>query len=235
MIVYHAGVPDVSRIFQIAADMAVLLFAVSLHESAHGAVASKLGDPTAERLGRITLNPLRHIDPIGSIIFPLVLAISGAPVFGWAKPVPVNVALLRNPRRDSALVSFAGPASNLLVALLSVVVLFGMKLANPRFPELVLQVLGHEGVQGAGLIVPVVYLLVSLLVVNLVLALFNLLPVPPLDGSAVLAAVLPPPAAATFNRLGRYGMLIVFALLWLGAFDLVIRPVIVFVLGLLIW
>jgi len=226
---------DLSRIPQIAADMAVLLFAVSLHESAHGAVASLLGDPTARRLGRITLNPIRHIDPIGSILFPLVLAVSGAPVFGWAKPVPVNVGLLRNPRRDSALVSFAGPASNLAVALLSVLALLGMKLARPDFPELVLQVLGREAVHGAGLILPVVYLLVSLLVVNLVLALFNLLPVPPLDGSAVLAAFLPPAAAAAYHRVGRYGMLIVFVLLWLGAFDLVIRPVLVFVLGLLIW
>jgi Zn-dependent protease len=190
----------------------VLLFSVVVHEYAHGWVAYREGDPTAHMLGRLTLNPIPHIDPIGSILIPGMLALTGAPVLGWAKPVPVNPRNYRNYKRGDILVSLAGVASNLLLAiaftLLRAIAVWGVRLVPALTPtwEIVLQ-MAQYGV-----------------LINLVLILFNLLPIPPLDGSHVFYHLLPPRLGARYRELGRYGMLILFALLFFGGFSFLRVP-----------
>ncbi len=199
-------------LFPIAIELAALLLAVSLHESAHGWVAWRCGDPTARDAGRISLNPLRHLDPVGSLLVPLALAVAGAPVFGWARPVPVVLARTREPRRAQLLVSAAGPASNLALASASGAV---FSLLRPTLEA-----------GGASLWLEVAArFLLSSVAVNLVLAVFNLLPVPPLDGFGVLESALPRTWAARAMRLRRYGMPLLLVLLFTGAFDHLLRPV----------
>lgn len=171
--------------------VAVLLPSVILHEVAHGAVALRFGDDTAQRAGRLTLNPLPHIDPFGTILLPLLLAISGAPVFGWARPVPVRPSLMRRPRDHGLLTSLAGPAVNVALALAA---------------GLALGALGHAASQ------PVGRTLTALGLVNVILAVFNLLPVPPLDGSAVVRRVLPAHLIPAWQRMERYSMFVLLAL-----------------------
>lgn len=180
----------------------ILLFSIIIHEIAHGWMALKLGDPTARDLGRLTLNPIPHIDPVGSILVPLVsLAAAGHVFIAWAKPVPVQPANFRNPRRDNILVSVVGPFSNLVLAFLctvAVIVCAGI----------------HRSVETSG--PPLAGELFSFLVtmfyggvyMNVVLAVFNMLPVPPLDGSHVLAGFLPPEAARSFMRIGFMGVIV---------------------------
>ncbi len=204
--------------------------ALSLHEAAHGFVAERLGDPTARWLGRITLNPIKHIDPFGTILFPLLLAAVGAPVLGWAKPVPFVTRNLRNQRWGPALVGLAGPASNIALGIAVTLVLLLAKAVMPGFRPL-LVVLVHEGAMGAaGLAAPLVYLLFALAMINLVLAVFNLIPIPPLDGSHIVEAALPARAAFTYARLRPYGMFILLAFFWSGLFGHVLKP---FLYGLL--
>lgn len=201
-----------ASVVQIGLELAALLFAVSLHESAHGWVAWRCGDPTAREAGRISLNPLRHLDPVGSLLVPLVLALSGAPVFGWARPVPVSLARTRDPRRAQLLVSAAGPASNLALAFVSGA---AFSLLRPALAA---------GSPGLWPEVAATFLLSSV-VVNLVLAVFNLLPVPPLDGFGVLESVLPRAWALRAFRLRRYGMPLLLLLLFTGVFERLLRPV----------
>ncbi len=196
-----------------------LLIAVVVHEVCHGLAALMLGDDTAKRMGRLTLNPIPHIDPFMTIILPGLLILSGSPViFGGAKPVPVDTRRLRNPKRDMALVALAGPVSNMVLMGLSVVILFALDLfdaqwlANNSIGLIVLQILSYS------------------VVVNLVLAVFNLFPIPPLDGGRIAVGLLPMPAARALMRLERWGLLIVFALLYLGVIDAVLRPILEFVL-----
>ncbi len=191
--------------------VAVLVLAVMLHEIAHGLAALWCGDRTALEAGRISLNPLRHIDPFGTVILPLLLVVSGAGiVFGWARPVPVNLGRTRNPRRALWVTAAAGPLSNLVQALLAVLVLRGtIALGLRSAPVQWLQLL-----------------CVLAVLINVVLMLFNLLPVPPLDGSRVLAALLPPDLAVRYLSLGRFGFLIVAGLLYLGVLDRVLNPLI---------
>ena len=177
-----------------------LVPAIILHEYAHGWVANRLGDPTAKLLGRLTFNPLKHIDPVGSVIIPGLLLfayLSGWTrsllLFGWAKPVPVNFSRLRQPRRDMMLVAAAGPAINILLALLLALVL-----RSGLFPSVVNAVL-FWAIQ-----------------LNLVLAVFNMVPIPPLDGSRIISGLLPREAAIFYNRLEPYGILFVLILLQLG-------------------
>jgi len=227
--------PILLRLVEVVLDVGVLIFAVSLHESAHGWMAARWGDTTARDLGRITLNPLRHVDPVGSLLVPAALALSGMPVFGWARPVPVIPARFRDPRRGMFEVSAAGPLSNLALAAAALLPLLLLKGVFPRTRELVLASLTEGQLPlAAGPAGLVVAILTMTLVINVVLAVFNLIPVPPLDGSGIVAGLLPPQAAARYRELGRYGFLIVFALLWLGVFDLVLRPILFAVLRLVV-
>jgi len=196
------------------------LAAIILHEVAHGVVAYRLGDPTAARAGRLTLNPIPHIDLFGTVLLPLVLIVSGAPfLFGWARPVPVNFGNLRQPRRDMVLVAFAGPATNLLLAAVSAMVLrvvTGIPLPSSAFA------LGLNETT----LTPIALMARNGVLVNVVLAVFNMLPILPLDGGRVLAGLLPQPSARALGRLEPYGMLILMVLLMTNALDRVVGPVI---------
>ncbi|MDP6954308.1 MAG: site-2 protease family protein [Alphaproteobacteria bacterium] len=180
-----------------------VVLAVTLHEAAHGWVAWKLGDPTAHARGRVTFNPLKHVDPFGTVLLPLLLFLAKAPfLFGYARPVPVNFRALRKPRRDMVLVALAGPGINLALALLAAFLLRGM---------LAIKAAQFEWV---------VRNLMNAMIINLVLAVFNMLPSPPLDGGRVAVGVLPRPLARPLARLERYGLFILIGLLlllpWLG-------------------
>lgn len=188
-------------------SLPLFLVAIVIHECAHGWVAYKLGDPTAKYAGRLTLNPLAHIDIMGTIFLPLMLVLMGSPiVFGWAKPVPINFSLLRHPKQDMLWVSLAGIAANLLLAFI-----FSILLKMGLFP-----------VKTFGWL----FLNIGILI-NLVLAVFNAIPVPPLDGSKIVMSILPQELAHSYMRLERFGFLILIGLLWLGLLDRVIWPVVI--------
>lgn len=209
----------------------VVLFAITVHEASHGWAAFKMGDPTAYNLGRVSINPLVHIDPIGTVLLPIFLVLLGLPAFGWAKPVPVNPYNFRNPRRDHLVVSAAGPLSNLLTAFVSLVLLLILKFASPgvsyflKSRALSRAVLpqGFYPLEGLAM---VLYLAV---LINIYLAVFNLIPVPPLDGSGILMGLLSDEAAQKYDRLRPYGFLIVVALIYLGVLDMIIFMINVFV------
>ncbi len=186
------------------------LMAIIIHEFSHGWVANKLGDPTARYSGRLTLNPLAHLDPVGSVIMPLLLLFLKSPViFGWAKPVPINYWNLRNPKRDMLLVGLAGPISNFAIAIIL---------------SLLLKLNLSWGLSS---------LLVNAILINLVFGVFNLIPIPPLDGSRVVAAALPNRYLEPYRHLDRYGVVIIFVLLYLGVFDWFIWPAIKYLSRLL--
>ena len=200
---------DIANIIQTIAIYALpVLFAITVHEAAHGYVARHYGDNTAAMLGRVTLNPLKHIDPIGTIAMPLFLYIvtQGAFLFGYAKPVPVNFGRLKNPRRDMILVALAGPASNLVQALLwgaGFVVLQGAGMQEPFF----------LGMCRAGVLV------------NVIMFVFNLFPLPPLDGGRIVTGLLPPKAAMAYSRIEPWGFFIVMGLVVAGVIsNLWMRP-----------
>lgn len=182
--------------FEIFVQYAVLVFAISVHECAHAWTANRYGDPTARMLGRITLNPLYHIDPVGTFVLPVIALISGMPLIGWGKPTPVNPLNFRNNHvRADIMTSVAGPVSNLLVATASVLVLAG--------------ILRLERLLG-GTAEPLFRLFVAALEINVLLAVFNMIPVPPLDGSHVLRHALSPRALAVYDRIGVFGLLLLF-------------------------
>src|SRR5208283_2981073 len=222
------------RIVEILYQMIAFLFAISVHESAHAWTASRCGDPTARMLGRVSLNPIRHIDLFGTIILPLVAAISHIPLLGWAKPTPVDPRNFRNPMLDDILTSVAGPVSNFIVATGALLVLGGIALSSATGHSIVdgLQG-GYAGAVSESAITPVAMLFYELMLINIVLAVFNLIPVPPLDGSHVLRHFLPGPVRMIFDRVGFFALL---ALVYLGGGLLwsVIRPVMnlyLFILG----
>jgi Zn-dependent protease len=187
----------------------VVLFAITIHEASHGWAAFKMGDPTAYHLGRITLNPLHHIDPIGTIILPLILIVMGAPPFGWAKPVPVNPLNLRNPRRDHLIISAAGPLSNLTAALIAYVAIQLLKILDPN-----LLIGGGGGIHTISF--GIFLILYYIVVINIILAIFNLIPIPPLDGSGVLMGLLSDESAQKYEQIRPYGFLILIMLIMTG-------------------
>jgi Zn-dependent protease len=196
----------------------VLLFSLTVHEMAHAWTADRFGDPTARLLGRVSLNPMVHADPIGTVLFPLISLVSGAVLIGWAKPVPVTVRYLRHPRRDYMLVAAAGPVSNLVLAIFSAILLALVPISP--------QTLGESNVS-----VPIATFLTRLVSLNVLLAVFNLLPIPPLDGGNVLAGLLPANLAAQFNKLRPYGFIMLYALILSGGFEMIVLPPYRFILS----
>jgi Zn-dependent protease len=191
----------------------ILLFSVIIHEIAHGWTALMLGDPTARDMGRLTLNPVPHIDPIGSIVIPLFSLLAAGSVFiAWAKPVPVDPRNFAHYRRDDLLVSVAGPASNIILALVCSIIVILLALANPWVAE-------WEAPMAAEVMTFMLRMFYGGIYLNIVLAVFNLIPVPPLDGSHVLASVLPDSVAAAYGRVGFLGIFVVIFLMRVPAFS----------------
>jgi Zn-dependent protease len=206
--------PDFSFI---VVSIAIVLLSLTVHEAAHAWTADRLGDPTARLLGRVSLNPLVHIDPIGTVLLPLIAAISHFPIIGWAKPVPVNIRRLAHPRRDFMFVAAAGPASNLVLAVIAAVLV---------------QVVPAPGFAAPNQL-DFVDVLFAVAEINIFLAVFNLVPIPPLDGGNVLAGLLPPSAADVFDKLRPFGFIILYALMFTGVLGRLITPPALFLRGLL--
>lgn len=191
-------------------QLIAFLFAISIHESAHAWMASRCGDPTARMLGRITLNPLRHIDPVGTILLPAIALFTGFPMIGWAKPTPVDPRNFQNPVRDDILVSVAGPASNFLVVLVTVVLLGLLALISPSAHYVVHTLARSSGglALDMGWITPLSLMFYQLMFINILLGIFNLIPVPPLDGSHVLRHFLSGTALRLYDQMGIIGLVV---------------------------
>jgi Zn-dependent protease len=200
--------PDIN-VAQVIIVFVILVFSLTIHELAHAWTADRLGDPTARLLGRVSLNPLVHADLIGTVVFPLMALVSGVPLIGWAKPVPVNIRLLRRQRRDYVLVAAAGPASNLVLAFAAATVM---------------SLVARDAVDGPILPVVLTSLLAGAVQINLLLAVFNMIPIPPLDGGNVLSGLLPRNLAAGFDRIRPYGFLILYALVLTDGYRYLVVP-----------
>jgi Zn-dependent protease len=211
----------------------VLLLSLSVHESAHAWTADKLGDPTARYLGRVSLNPIVHTDLLGTIIFPLMGIFLGGFLFGWAKPVPVNVSRLRHPGRDHMIVAAAGPISNLLIATVLFTCLMIMKSVSADGARMIYSVAAYQ-FAGDSILVPLTAVAYWGVMLNLLLAVFNLIPIAPLDGAAVLSGLVPRSVAAALDQIQSYGFMLLIALLYLGIPGMLYSPVRDFVLSYLI-
>ncbi len=190
-----------------------VLFAITVHEVAHGWIASKLGDQTAKMMGRLTLNPVKHIDPIGTVVVPVMMLIVSPFILGWAKPVPVDWRNLKRPKQDMAWVAIAGPGANLLMMI---------------FWAVLAKLIIVSGLGNYHYSIPVITMAMVGIGINIVLMVLNLIPIPPLDGSRVLSALLPPKAAYQYNRLEPYGLIIVLLLLFSGVLGKFFFPVVDF-------
>ncbi|MEP6994124.1 MAG: site-2 protease family protein [Acidobacteriota bacterium] len=212
------------KIVDFAIQLAVVLFAISFHESAHAWMALRFGDPTARDLGRISLNPIRHIDPVGSVLIPIVSYLFTGFIFGAAKPTPVDLRRTRNPRLANLAVSAAGPVSNFLLAGIGILLLTVIRASSP----LALQELA-EALQGSrfatGALAPITYILFWFVMVNVTLGVFNLIPIPPLDGSGVAVSVVGPPLARVYAVIAPFGLFIVILLVSTRALGALFRPV----------
>jgi len=212
-------VPNIDFV-QVFVTFLVLLCSLTVHEAAHAWTADRLGDPTARLLGRVSLNPAVHIDPIGTIVFPLIAMITNVPVLGWAKPVPVNITRLRGHwKRKYMAIAAAGPASNLVMAVIASLLLHVVPVSS-RLQEVVLAPAGA--------------ILLKVVTLNVLLAVFNMVPIPPLDGGNVLAGVLHGPVADMYERLRPYGFLILYALMFTGVLGMIIVPPYEFLLSWLL-
>ncbi len=203
--------PELPLILKIIVWAIPILFAITVHEVAHGWVANRLGDPTAKLAGRLTLNPVKHIDPLGTVILPLILLYIGNFIFGWAKPVPVGWENLGKPRRDMALVAAAGPAANLLMIILWAVLAKSVLVFASGAEESVKLFL---------------YMCSAGIIINIILMVLNLFPVLPLDGGRIVAAMLPHGLARMFSRLEPYGLLILIVFLVTGVLGKVLLPIV---------
>jgi Zn-dependent protease len=190
----------------------VLLFSLTVHEAAHAWTADRLGDSTARMLGRVSLNPAVHVDLVGTIVFPLVALLTNIPVLGWAKPVPVNTLRLTHWRRDYMMIAAAGPISNLVLALMAALVWRAVRGSIAGSPA-------DDAFAGA-----IVTILGNAIVINVMLALFNLIPVPPLDGGNVLSGLLPERAAGRYDRIRPYGFILLYGLMFGGVLSMIITP-----------
>ncbi len=190
----------------------VLIASLSVHEAAHAWTADQLGDPTARDLGRLSLNPVVHVDPIGTLLFPLIALMTGVPLIGWAKPVPVDPRHLKRPKRDFAIIAAAGPASNLAMAVIGAGALAVMPGVEPG------------DIAGRAVMTPLFRFVDFFVLINVLLAVFNMIPVPPLDGGNVLLGVLPPAGARIIEQLRPYGFLILYALMLTGALSTMLGP-----------
>src|ERR1700752_2731724 len=209
-------------------QMIAFLFAISVHESAHAWTANRCGEPTARMLGRISLNPIKHIDPVGTIVMPLIALFTGFPVIGWAKPTPVDPRNFKNAVTDDILTAVAGPVSNFLIATSTVLVMFVIAKTSLEGHGLVSTMpftyrLGIAGRGGTSFLIPLTLFLYELMLINIVLGVFNLIPVPPLDGSHVLRHFLSEPVRRAYDTMGWLGLM---ALVYLapGLLSSVIRP-----------
>ena len=202
--------------------LVVLITSLTVHEAAHAFAADRLGDSTARQLGRLSLNPAVHVDVIGTIVFPLIAFLTGVPLIGWAKPVPVTMRFLKHPKRDFALIAAAGPASNLIMAAIGAVVL-----------SIVRGAAGPGDIAGGAVTGPLEVLVRAFTVVNVLLAVFNMIPVPPLDGGNVLLGVLPAGPTRAIEQLRPYGILILYALMLTGVLSTLLGPVANYLLYLL--
>lgn len=192
--------------FQISISLLALIISIIFHEVAHGYIADKLGDPTARHQGRLTLNPIPHIDPVGSVVIPLLLVLMSAGIiFGWAKPVPVNPGYFRDSKRDMMLVALGGPGTNLLLAALA---------------ALIFKIFSIPPDVGVGLF------FIMMCLINIVLAVLNLLPIPPLDGSRIVTGLLPPHLEREYLKIQPYGFVIVLGFLLLGGLNYIVDPII---------
>jgi Zn-dependent protease len=206
---------------------AVFLFSIAFHESAHAWTSERFGDPTARHLGRVTLNPIPHIEIFGTVLFPLIGLISGGMMIGWAKPTPVNPLLWRDKKKANILVSAAGPISNAILATVAFVIIkllivsrvLGLPVNGGPF-----DLVGPLTNQ-ASLLVPISKLLSVMLTLNIALGIFNLFPVPPLDGSHVLESVLPPPMAEAYDQIRPFGFILLIALIYFGVFGFIFNPI----------
>ncbi len=209
-------------IAEVLIQLVVLIASLSVHEAAHAWAANRLGDPTARHLGRLSLNPAVHVDPIGTLLFPLISFVTSLPLIGWAKPVPVDPRYLKHPKRDFALIAAAGPASNVIMAIIGAVLLAVM----PETPP--------GDITGNAISEPLEALLRGFVIINVLLALFNMLPIPPLDGGNVLIGVLPDSLGMFVDGLRQYGFLILYALMLTGALNFLLGDLAFFLLRLLL-
>ena len=215
------SVPSIDLV-EVLIVLVVLIASLSVHEAAHAFAADRLGDPTARQLGRLSLNPAVHVDPIGTLLFPLIAYVTGVPLIGWAKPVPVNTRQLRHPKRDFALIAAAGPASNLVMAAIGAAVLSVARNAA-----------GPGDIAGGAVTGPLEAFFFTFAIVNVLLAVFNMIPVPPLDGGNVLLGLLPAGPSRLIEQLRPYGILILYALMLTGVLSTLLGPVVAYLRYLL--